>query len=374
VLLGELAPRESPLYAYYETFMGKVDKARRLGVRANADTPADAEAALALGAEGIGLCRTEHMFFKDDRIPKMLAMILAESDEERYKALQALYPLQKEDFLAIFRKMRGFLVTIRTLDPPLHEFLPRTREDADKLCAKLGFDAKKVWAKAQELREANPMLGHRGCRVGITYPEITEMQVRAILAAACELKKEGQKVVPEIMIPLVGHVSELKHQKARVVAAAEEVFAEQKLRVPYHVGTMIEVPRAALTADEIASEAEFFSFGTNDLTQMTFGFSRDDYGRFMGKYQEVKILTEDPFRSLDRTGVGELVRVAIQKGRAARPDLKVGICGEHGGDPSSIGFFHDAGLDYVSCSPYRVPVARLAAAQAALKAMSGGRQ
>ncbi len=366
VLLGTRGESGSGLYAAYKTFMSWVDEFRRLEVRANADTPADAKTALALGAAGIGLCRTEHMFFKEDRIPKMLAMILSETDEERYKALQALFPLQKGDFLAIFRQMKGYAVTIRTLDPPLHEFLPRTHEEAEKLCAKWGFDAKKVWAKAQELREMNPMLGHRGCRVGITYPEITEMQVRAILSAACELRKEGQRVVPEIMIPLVGHITEFRHQKARVIAAAEDVFAKYKMRVPYLLGTMIEVPRAALTADEIAAEAEFFSFGTNDLTQMTLGFSRDDYGRFMRKYLEVKVMTEDPFKSLDRVGVGQLVRMAIVKGRAARPGLKVGICGEHGGDPSSIGFFHDAGLDYVSCSPYRVPVARLAAAQAAL--------
>ncbi|MBI3552661.1 MAG: pyruvate, phosphate dikinase [Elusimicrobia bacterium] len=367
VLLGHLPAAESDLYSVYQTFMSWVDKLRRLEVRANADTPADAKTALALGAAGIGLCRTEHMFFMEDRIPKMLAMILSETDEERYKALQALFPLQKQDFLAIFRQMKGYAVTIRTLDPPLHEFLPRTHEEAERLCAKLGFDVKKVWAKSQELRESNPMLGHRGCRLGITYPEITEMQVRAILSAACELRKEGQKVIPEIMIPLVGHVSELRHQKARAAAAAEEVFSRYKTRVPYRLGTMIEVPRAALTADEIAAEADFFSFGTNDLTQMTLGYSRDDYGRFMRKYLEIKVMTEDPFKSLDRTGVGQLVRMAIAKGRAARPGLKVGICGEHGGDPSSIGFFHDAGLDYVSCSPYRVPVARLASAQAALK-------
>src|SRR3989338_1768997 len=366
VLLGELPASASKLFGAYKTFMGWVDRIRVLGVRANADTPQDAEAAIALGAAGIGLCRTEHMFFKEDRIAKMFAMIVAETDEQRYKALQALFPLQKQDFLAIFKRMKGFPVTIRTLDPPLHEFLPHTEQEAKKLCAKLGFCAEKVWAKTQELKEANPMLGHRGCRLGITYPEITEMQVRAVISAACELERQGQRVMPEIMIPLVGHVTELKHQRARVTSAAEETMARYKVKVPYRIGTMIEVPRAALTAAQIATEADFFSFGTNDLTQMTLGYSRDDYGRYIRKYQELKIISEDPFNTLDRPGVGELIRLAVKNGRAARPGLKIGVCGEHGGDPASIDFFHEAGANYVSCSPYRVPVARLACAQAAL--------
>jgi pyruvate,orthophosphate dikinase len=264
--------------------------------------------------------------------------------------------------------MKDLPVTIRTLDPPLHEFLPHTCQEAQKLCRKLGFNLKKVWAKTLELKESNPMLGHRGCRLGITYPEITEMQVRAIISAACELQKDGVKVTPEIMIPLVGHVSELKHQKLKIQAAANEVMAQYKVEVSYQIGTMIEVPRAALTAQEIAQEAEFFSFGTNDLTQMTLGYSRDDYARYIRKYLEIKILEEDPFRTLDQNGVGELVRMAIAQGRRTRPGLKVGVCGEHGGDPASVKFFHQAGANYVSCSPYRVPVARLAAAQAALEA------
>ncbi len=365
VLLGQFPAAKSPLYRDYEAFMGWVDKARRLEVRANADTPADADAARALGASGIGLCRTEHMFFQGDRIPKMLAVIIADNDEDRYRALQELFPLQKEDFKRILRAMGGEPVTIRTLDPPLHEFLPRTKEDAQKRCDELGFDLAKVWGKTLELREANPMLGHRGCRLGITYPEITQMQARAVYTAAAELAREGIKVRPEIMIPLVGHVTELRHQRALVAAVAEEVFARVGARVPVVIGTMIEVPRAAVTAGEIAPEAEFFSFGTNDLTQMTLGFSRDDYGRFIRKYMEVKILRDDPFSTLD-SGVGEVIRLAVDRGRAARADLKIGVCGEHGGDPASIAFFYSIGADYVSTSPYRVPVARLAAAQAAL--------
>ncbi len=366
VLLGKRPAAKSELYRRYKTFMAWADSARTLEVRANADTPEDARAATALGASGIGLCRTEHMFFGDDRIPKVLAMILADSEAERYEAVKALYPLQKADFKAIFKQMRGLPVTIRTIDPPLHEFLPRTPEDASAVAAKHGFDAAKLWAKTLELKEANPMLGHRGCRLGITYPEITEMQARAILSAACELAREGVKAEPEIMIPLVGHVAELRHQKKRIQAVAEQVFAEYGACVRYQVGTMIEVPRAALTAGEIAVEAEFFSFGTNDLTQMTLGYSRDDYGRYIGQYLEMKILDADPFRSLDRSGVGRLVRLAVEEGRKTRPGMKIGVCGEHGGDPASIRFFHDAGLGYVSCSPYRVPIARLAAAQAAI--------
>ncbi len=365
VLLGKLPPSRSPLFSYYETFMSWADRWRTLEVRANADTPEDAVTALALGASGIGLCRTEHMFFRGERIAKMLAVILARTREERSQALQALYPLQKADFKAIFRRMRGLPVTIRTLDPPLHEFLPRTREETEALSSRLGCDPERVRAKAVELREANPMLGHRGCRLGITYPEITEMQVRAIVSAACELRREGIPVKPEIMIPLVGHVAELKNQRQLAQEAAREALGPYGLKASYSLGTMIEVPRAALTAAEIAREAEFFSFGTNDLTQMTLGYSRDDYGRYLPKYLELKILEDDPFQRLDR-GVGRLVRLAIEEGRRARPGLKVGVCGEHGGDPASIAFFHEAGADYVSCSPYRVPVARLACAQAAI--------
>ena len=366
VLLGKRAPATSELYKRFKALMAWADDSRALGVRANADTPEDARVATALGAAGIGLCRTEHMFFGADRIPRVLAMILADTDEERAAALKALYPLQKADFKAIFKQMRGRPVTIRLIDPPLHEFLPHTRQDAEKAAKQHGFDVGRLWYKSRELREANPMLGHRGCRLGISYPAIPEMQARAILSAACELAKEGIKAEPEIMIPLVGHVTELRHQRARVSAIAEKVFSELGVRVKYKVGTMIEVPRAALTAGEIAEEAEFFSFGTNDLTQMTLGYSRDDYGQFIAKYLETKILDEDPFRSIDRGGVGRLVRLAVDEGRKANPELKIGICGEHGGDPASIRFFHDASLAYVSCSPYRVPVARLAAAQAAI--------
>ncbi len=360
------AGAKSDLFRRYKTFMGWADAARTLEVRANGDTPEDARTATALGAAGIGLCRTEHMFFGEDRIPKVLAMIIADSEMERHAAVKALYPLQKADFKAIFKQMRGRPVTVRTIDPPLHEFLPRTREDADTMAAKHGLNADKLWAKTNELKESNPMLGHRGCRLGITYPEITDMQARAILCAAAELGRDGIKVEPEIMIPLVGHVTELRHQKKRVQAVADDVFAELGTCIRYKVGTMIEVPRAALTAGEIAEEAEFFSFGTNDLTQMTLGYSRDDYGRYIGEYLEMKILDADPFRTLDRSGVGRLVALAVAEGRKARPTLKVGVCGEHGGDPASIRFFHDAGLGYVSCSPYRVPIARLAAAQAAI--------
>ncbi|MBI5247707.1 MAG: pyruvate, phosphate dikinase [Elusimicrobia bacterium] len=366
VLLGKRPAAKSELYRRYKTFMIWADAARTLAVRANGDTPEDARASIALGASGIGLCRTEHMFFGEDRIPKVLKMIIADSEMERHAAVKALYPLQKADFKAIFKTMRGLPVTIRTIDPPLHEFLPRSLEDAKVAAEKHGLNAEKLWAKTLELKEANPMLGHRGCRLGITYPEITDMQTRAILSAACELGREGIVVAPEIMIPLVGHVTELRHQKKRIQAVAEEVFAENGSCIRYQVGTMIEVPRAALTAGEIAEEAEFFSFGTNDLTQMTLGYSRDDYGRYIGEYMEMKILDADPFRTLDRSGVGRLVRMAVEDGRRSRPTLKIGVCGEHGGDPQSIRFFHDAGLGYVSCSPYRVPIARLAAAQAAI--------
>jgi pyruvate,orthophosphate dikinase len=308
------------------------------------------------------------MFFAEERLPLMQEMIVAETEEERRKALDKLLPFQKEDFKGLFKEMEGLSVTIRTLDPPLHEFLPKTQEEAVELSKKIGIPADKIWAKSQELHEFNPMLGHRGCRLGITYPEITEMQTRAIIEAACELWKDDKiEVEPEIMIPLVGNVNELKHQKEVVDQIAQQVMKEHGVTIKYKVGTMIEVPRGALTADELAQEAEFFSCGTNDLTQMTMGFSRDDSGKFTKVYLEKKILKADPFQTLDQEGVGQLVKMAVEKGRKTRKDLKVGICGEHGGDPESIKFCHRVGLDYVSCSPYRVPIARLSAAQAVVE-------
>jgi pyruvate,orthophosphate dikinase len=364
VLEGKLEPSASELYRAYATFMSWADGARRLGVRANADRPEDARMARLLGAEGVGLCRTEHMFFGEDRIGKMVAMIVASTPERRREALDALFPLQKDDFKAILKEMKGFAVTIRTLDPPLHEFLPHTREEAVERAKSSGLDAGELWAAAQSLREANPMLGHRGCRVGITHPEVTEMQARAILSAAQELGAEGVRARPEIMIPLVGFASELAHQKGVVRKADEEVSGS---RPSYLFGTMIEVPRAVWAAGEIAEQAEFFSFGTNDLTQMTLGYSRDDYGKWIGEYLERKILPADPFQTLDVPGVGAAIEQAVRAARAVKPELKIGVCGEHGGDPASIEFFHRIGVDYVSCSPYRVPVARLAAAQAAIK-------
>ncbi len=346
---------------------------RKLGVRANADIPRDAIQARAFGAEGIGLCRTEHMFFAEDRIPHMRAMIMAGEEKQRRMALRKLLPMQRSDFLGIFRAMDGFPVTIRTLDPPLHEFLPKREElmveiavlEATKPRASKLRELKTVLRRVEELHEFNPMLGHRGCRLGITYPEITEMQARAIFEAACAAAKEGVKVLPEIMIPLVGTVKEMANQKEIVVRVAGEVFAEKEMRVEYLVGTMIELPRAALVADEIAREAEFFSYGTNDLTQTTFGFSRDDINKFLPAYLELGIFKQDPFAVVDRDGVGQLMRMGLEKGRKTRPNLKVGICGEHGGDPSSVEFCHQLGMNYVSCSPFRVLTARLAAAQAA---------
>jgi pyruvate, orthophosphate dikinase len=370
VLRGELDRKDAPLYDSFETVMKWADSYRKLKVRANADIPRDAVMARALGAEGIGLCRTEHMFFAPDRLPFMQEMILADTEEARRKALEKLLPFQKEDFKGLLKEMKGFGVTIRTLDPPLHEFLPKNKEDAAELSKKIGIPADKIMAKTEELHEFNPMLGHRGCRLGITYPEITEMQVRAILLAAAELKKEGVTVVPEIMIPLVGNIKELKDQTTIVRRVADEVKKETGVTPKYMLGTMIEVPRAALTAGEIAGDAEFFSFGTNDLTQMTLGFSRDDAGKFTKVYLDKKIFTDDPFGTLDQTGVGRLMQIAVAEGRKARKDLKCGICGEHGGDPSSVKFCHKIGLDYVSASPYRVPVARLAAAQVVIEEKS----
>jgi pyruvate,orthophosphate dikinase len=356
-----------------QKFMSWSEPFRKMGVRANADIPRDAIQARAFGAEGIGLCRTEHMFFAEDRIPHMRTMILANNEKDRRAALKKLLPMQRSDFIGVFRAMDGFPVTIRTLDPPLHEFLPR-REDlmveiavleATKPKSPKLKELKKLLRRVEELHEFNPMLGHRGCRLGITYPEITEMQARAIIEAAVAVAKDGVKVKPEIMIPLTGTLKEMAHQGAIVRRVAEEVFAEKETRVDYLVGTMIELPRAALVADEIAKDAEFFSYGTNDLTQTVFGFSRDDINKFLPSYLQEGILKQDPFAALDREGVGQLVRMGIEKGRKTRKDLKVGICGEHGGDPSSVEFCYQVGMNYVSCSPFRVLTARLAAAQAA---------
>jgi pyruvate,orthophosphate dikinase len=379
VVGGKMKPSESDIYGRFNQLLTWADKFRRLGVRANADQPDQAELAYKFGARGIGLCRTEHMFFGEGRIPIVQRMILADNETDRRVALAELLPLQRQDFYGVFKAMHGSPVTIRTIDPPLHEFLPK-REDlmveiavmeATGQGGKTLVEKKALLARVEQLHEFNPMLGHRGVRLGITYPEITEMQARAIMEAACQLNKEGLKVVPEIMIPLVGLVKELKDQKTIVDRVAAEVMKEQKIKIKYLVGTMIEVPRGAITADEVAVEAQFFSFGTNDLTQMTFGFSRDDVGKFLRIYQEKKILDKDPFATFDGAGVGQLVAMGVQKGRSTRADLKVGICGEHGGDPSSVHFFHQVGLDYVSASPYRVPVARLAAAQAALSVKVG---
>jgi pyruvate, orthophosphate dikinase len=379
VVAGKMKPSESDVYQRFDKLLSWADKHRRLGIRANADQPDQAEVAYAFGARGIGLCRTEHMFFGEGRIPIVQRMILANNESDRRAALAELLPLQRGDFYGVFKAMHGMPVTIRTIDPPLHEFLPK-REDLMVEIARMEVQGQKgreleekqaLLRRVEQLHEFNPMLGHRGVRLGITYPEITEMQTRAIIEAACQLAKEGTKVVPEIMIPLVGLVKELRDQKKVVDRVAAEVMKEQGVRIQYLVGTMIEVPRGAATADEIAEEAQFFSFGTNDLTQLTFGFSRDDIGKFLGAYQDRKILDRDPFATIDTVGVGQLVELGVRKGRATRPDLKVGICGEHGGDPSSIHFFEKVGLDYVSASPYRIPVARLAAAQAALQVKVG---
>jgi pyruvate,orthophosphate dikinase len=379
VISGEMKPAQSDLYQRFDKLLTWADKFRRLGIRANADQPDQAETAYRFGARGIGLCRTEHMFFGEGRIPIVQRMILADNEADRRKALNELLPLQRGDFYGVFKAMHGNPVTIRTIDPPLHEFLPK-REDLMVEIAKLEVQGRKgkeleekqaLLRRVEQLHEFNPMLGHRGVRLGITYPEITEMQTRAIIEAACQLAKEKIKVVPEIMIPLVGHVKELRDQKVVVDRVAAEVMKEQGVKIQYLVGTMIEVPRGATTADEIAGEAQFFSFGTNDLTQLTFGFSRDDIGKFLSAYQDKKILDKDPFATIDTVGVGQLVAMGVEKGRSARTNLKVGICGEHGGDPSSIHFFEKVGLDYVSASPYRIPVARLAAAQAALQVKVG---
>src|SRR5450432_3290393 len=362
-----LDPAEAPVYQTYAKLMSWADAARKLRVRANADQPDQAEASVAFGAEGIGLCRTEHMFFGEDKIGLMREMIVAENEKDRRAALDKLLPLQREDFAGLFRAMKERPVTVRTLDPPLHEFLPHDEAGVRSLATATGRTVEQVHDRIAELKESNPMLGHRGCRLGITYPEITEMQARAIFEAAVEVSSEGSPVIPEIMIPLVGTKKELDLQAAVVRKAADAVFAEKGKKLQYLIGTMIEVPRAALTAGEIVESAEFFSFGTNDLTQTTFGLSRDDVPRVLASYLEHEIYTVDPFVSIDRAGVGALMKMAVAAGRAKKPKLKLGICGEHGGDPSSVEFCHEIGLDYVSCSPYRLPIARLAAAQAALK-------
>ena len=367
IYLGDIPTVEASITGNFERIMTWADEIRTLKVRTNADTPADAANAIKFGAEGIGLCRTEHMFFEEDRIPKIRKMILSKTVEAREAALNELIPFQKGDFKALYEVMEGRPVTIRFLDPPLHEFVPTNDDDIAALAKEMGLSVEEVKATCESLHEFNPMMGHRGCRLAVTYPEIARMQTRAVMEAAIEVKNEkGFDIVPEIMIPLVGDKKELKFVKDVVVETAEAVKKEYNSDIKYHVGTMIEIPRAALLADEIAEEAEFFSFGTNDLTQMTFGFSRDDAGKFLDEYYKVKIYESDPFARLDQSGVGQLVKMAAEKGRATRPDLKLGICGEHGGDPSTIEFCYKVGLNYVSCSPFRVPIARLAAAQAVL--------
>jgi pyruvate,orthophosphate dikinase len=379
VIDGSLDAKKSDLYQRFDRLLSWADKFRRLGVYANADQPDQAELAYRFGAGGIGLCRTEHMFFGEGRIPIVQRMILADTEADRRKALDELLPLQRDDFYGVFKAMHGRPVTIRTIDPPLHEFLPKREElmvavarlEATGKTGKELDDKKRLLARVEQLHEFNPMLGHRGVRLGITYPEITEMQTRAIIEAACRLNKEGVKIVPEIMIPLVGLPKELKDQKATVDRVAAETMQKMGVKIKYLVGTMIEVPRGSIAAEQIAEDAEFFSFGTNDLTQLTFGFSRDDVGKFLKIYQDKKILDKDPFASIDVQGVGDLVRMGVERGRKGRKNLKLGICGEHGGDAASVHFFHNVGLDYVSASPYRIPVARLAAAQAALAVKVG---
>ena len=378
VILGKVPTIEPQLSGDFGKLISWADEVRTLGVRANADIPHDAKVARSFGAEGIGLCRTEHMFFAEDRLPIMQEMIMASTLEARQVALSKLLPMQRSDFKGLFKEMRGYPVTIRLLDPPLHEFLPKREElmvevavmratGADKAALQ---EKQRILNRVEELHEFNPMLGHRGCRLGITYPEITEMQARAIFEAACELGKEGLRIIPEVMIPLVGHINEFRHQKEIIVRVAGEVMNDMGIKLDYLVGTMIELPRAAVTANEIAAEAEFFSFGTNDLTQTTFGFSRDDAAKFISFYIQHGLFEKDPFVTIDQGGVGKLVEMGVKKGRSVRPKIKVGICGEHGGDPASVEFCHRTGLNYVSCSPYRVPIARLAAAHAVLKEKS----
>jgi pyruvate, orthophosphate dikinase len=369
-----LRPEQSTVYQAAAKILAWADRERTLNVRTNGDTPEDARVAVAFGAEGIGLCRTEHMFFGPDRIPAVRTMILARNVEERLKALAKLEPMQREDFVGIFRAMGARPVTIRLLDPPLHEFLPKEGHQFEELARELKVPVAELQAKAEEMHEFNPMLGHRGCRLAITWPEIYDMQMRAILDAACQVVREGIDVHPEIMFPIVGIAKELEFLRERALKIAEETFAKCGARVNFSLGTMIEVPRAAITADEIAAHADFFSFGTNDLTQCTYAFSRDDIGTFLPDYEEKKIIARDPFATLDTAGVGKLMQWAVERGRATKPGLKLGICGEHGGDPASIAFCNKIGLSYVSCSPYRVPIARLAAAQAAIEAEGGKTQ
>jgi pyruvate,orthophosphate dikinase len=365
---GSLPASRAPLYQSYHELLGWADECRRLRVRANADTPKDARIARNFGAEGIGLCRTEHMFFEGDRITAMREMIVARDEAGRRRALAKLLPMQRADFEGIFEAMNGLPVTIRLLDPPLHEFLPHGGEESKLLARTLNLSRPDLSRIVEGLRETNPMLGHRGCRLGITFPEITEMQGRAIFEAAVRAMRRGIDVRPEIMIPLVSNVAEFNHQRAILEETARQVLGGMGESIHYLIGTMIELPRAALTADEIAMSAEFFSFGTNDLTQTTYGLSRDDAGRFLPTYVEQSIFPDDPFQVLDSKGVGRLIRIAVEDGRRTRPDLKIGICGEHGGEPKSVALCHEMGLDYVSCSPFRVPIARLAAAHAALRA------
>ena len=368
-IYGEAVKTVTPeISGHFATFMTWADEIRKLKVRTNADSPRDTKQAVEFGAEGIGLCRTEHMFFAEDRIMAVREMIIAKNEEQRRKALDKLLPMQREDFIGIYEALEGMPATIRFLDPPLHEFLPHNDEDIHTLANDMGITFEEIKATVNELHEFNPMMGHRGCRLAVSYPEIAEMQTRAVIEAAIEVKnRKGYEIVPEIMIPLVGEIRELKYVKDVVVKTAEAVIKEKGIDLEYKIGTMIEIPRAALTADEIAKEADFFSFGTNDLTQMTFGFSRDDAAKFLGSYYDKKIYEQDPFAKIDQKGVGSLVKIAVEKGRSVKSDLKLGICGEHGGDPSSVEFCHNIGLDYVSCSPFRVPLARLAAAQAQVR-------
>ena len=365
---GDIETEEATVSGNFGRIMKWADEARVLQVRTNADNPRDTANAINLGAEGIGLCRTEHMFFEEDRIPKIRKMILSETKEAREEALSELIPFQKSDFKAMYKELKGLPMTVRYLDPPLHEFLPTAEEDIISLAKDMNVTVEHLKQKCADLHEFNPMMGHRGCRLAVTYPEIAKMQTRALMEAAIEVKEEdGYDIIPEIMIPLIGEKRELDFVKKIVEDEIEQVKAEKHSNICYHIGTMIEIPRAALLADEIAESAEFFSFGTNDLTQLTFGFSRDDAGKFLDSYYQNKIYESDPFAKLDQVGVGQLVKMAVEKGRSTRPDIKLGICGEHGGDPSSVEFCHNIGLTYVSCSPFRVPIARLAAAQAAIK-------
>ncbi|WP_130805718.1 pyruvate, phosphate dikinase [Senegalia massiliensis] len=368
VYKGNINKVQPKLSGNFGEFMEWVDEIRTMSVRTNADTPKDANQALEFGAEGIGLCRTEHMFFDEKRIPSVRKMILSTTEEERKNALAELLPFQREDFLGLYKVMKEKPVTVRLLDPPLHEFLPTKKEDIESLAKAMNIDYENLMDRIEELGEVNPMLGHRGCRLAVTYPEIYKMQVRAIIEAAIEIKQNGfENIKPEIMIPLVGHIEELKYVKGQIIEEIETVFKEKEIEVDYMIGTMIEIPRAAITADEIATEAEFFSFGTNDLTQMGFGFSRDDAGKFLDEYVNKEILERDPFQAIDRKGVGKLMEIAVQGGKSTRENIKLGICGEHGGEPSSVEFCYELGLQYVSCSPFRVPIAKLAAAQAVVK-------